>query len=370
MKILMTADGVGGVWTYVLELARGLAPHGVEVVLAVKGGRLTAAQRSAARLPNVYVYESTFKLEWEPDPWEDLERAGEWLLGLEDLVQPDVIHLNDYVHGDLPFRAPALVVGHSCVVSWWEAVRRTELPPAWLRYRNAVRAGIRAAEAVVAPSAAMLNALERHYGPLPSGRVIYNGRTLEGGEDAVPRKKLILAAGRAWDEAKNVALLSRVASQLTWPVALAGETRGARFPGLRRLGSLPSAELATWLRRAAIFALPVRYEPFGLTILEAALAGCALVLGDIPSQRELWIGAAELVPPGDAEALAFTLDRLTRDANLRAAMGAAAKRRAARYAPDRMAAAYAELYRELASHARPWARQAPAACESSSPATS
>ena len=95
--------------------------------------------------------------------------GGLLLLGLEAQVQPDVIHLNDFAHGDLPFRAPVLVVGHSCVLSWWEAVKKTELPAEWLRYRNAVRTGIRAAEAVVAPSAAMLRDLERHYGPFARG---------------------------------------------------------------------------------------------------------------------------------------------------------------------------------------------------------
>ena len=42
-----------------------------------------------------------------------------------------------------------------------------------------------------------------------------------------------------------------------------------------------------------------RYEPFGLAVLEAAQAGCALVLSDIPTFRELWNGAAQFVPPGD-----------------------------------------------------------------------
>ena len=48
--------------------------------------------------------------------------------------------------------------------------------------------------------------------------------------------------------------------------------------------------------RAAIYALPARYEPFGLSILEAALSGCALVIGDIPSLREIWADAALFVP--------------------------------------------------------------------------
>ena len=48
MKILMTADAVGGVWTYALDLAVGLAPRGVEVVLAVLGPAPSPRQRAAA----------------------------------------------------------------------------------------------------------------------------------------------------------------------------------------------------------------------------------------------------------------------------------------------------------------------------------
>lgn len=369
MKILMTADAVGGVWTYVLELARALAPFDVEVVVAVKGGqRLSADQRSAARRANVRMFESAFKLEWQDDPWDDVLRAGEWLLGLEAQVQPDVIHLNDFAHGDLPFRAAVVVVGHSCVLSWWEAVKKTSLPPELARYRSVVRAGIRGADAVVAPSSAMLAALERHYGPLPFARVIYNGRALEGEDVPGPRKQLVLAAGRIWDEGKNITQLCRVAERLSWPVAVAGEARGVPLPGLKKLGPLSPAELATWLRRAAIYVLPVRYEPFGLSILEAALAGCALVVGDIPSQRELWGGAAEFVPPDDAEALAAALERLTHDGPRRATLAAAARRRATRYAPDRMAAGYAGLYLELARRSHSWNPEV-ASCAPSSSAT-
>ena len=44
-KILMTADAIGGVWTYALELVRALAPHGVEIALATMGGPVSPAQR-------------------------------------------------------------------------------------------------------------------------------------------------------------------------------------------------------------------------------------------------------------------------------------------------------------------------------------
>ena len=36
-RILMTADTIGGVWTYALEFARALGPHGIEVTLATMG---------------------------------------------------------------------------------------------------------------------------------------------------------------------------------------------------------------------------------------------------------------------------------------------------------------------------------------------
>ncbi len=129
-KVLMTADTVGGVWTYAIELARGLADRGVEVALATMGEPLNVHQREKAdRIPRLRVFESTFKLEWMEDPWRDLEKAGDWLLNLEERVRPDLIHLNGYVHGALPWSAPKVMVGHSCVLSWWQAVRGEAAPP-------------------------------------------------------------------------------------------------------------------------------------------------------------------------------------------------------------------------------------------------
>src|SRR5690606_38167348 len=122
-RVLMTADTVGGVWTYAVDLARELGDRGVEVVLATMGRRLDPGQRrQVARIPSLEICESTYALEWMDEPWDDVERAGAWLLELEQELDPDVVHLNGYAHGALPFRAPKLVVGHSCVLSWWEAV--------------------------------------------------------------------------------------------------------------------------------------------------------------------------------------------------------------------------------------------------------
>src|ERR1041384_5191725 len=96
-RVLMTADTVGGVWTYALELSRALGELGIEVALATMGAPLSIDQWAEARaLPGVRVFESDFKLEWMADPWNDVARAGEWLLDLERQLQPDFVHLNSF----------------------------------------------------------------------------------------------------------------------------------------------------------------------------------------------------------------------------------------------------------------------------------
>jgi glycosyltransferase involved in cell wall biosynthesis len=113
------------------------------------------------------------------------------------------------------------------------------------------------------------------------------------------------------------------------------------------LGRLSAAAIRHRYRRASIYALPARYEPFGLSVLEAAAAGCALVLGDIASLRENWCGAAAFVAPDDHAALASTLRRLIADRDERIDLGHRAAARAQMFSAARMANAYSQLYRSL-----------------------
>jgi glycogen(starch) synthase len=361
MNVLMTADTVGGVFTYAIELAAALARRGVRVALAAKGGCLSRDQwADARRVPGLEVYESAGKLEWMEEPWDDVARDGEWLLELADRLRPDVVHLNEFAHGALPLAAPKLLVAHSCVLSWFEAVRREPPPPSFARYREEVARGLAGAQLVVAPTRSMLDAVRRHYGELPHTRIIPNGRSparFPRGE----KEPIILCAGRLWDAAKNVAVLDAAAEALPWPVLVAGEEvhpdpahRGRQGPRhARALGHLTPGALACFYARAAIYALPARYEPFGLSVLEAALAGCALVLGDIPSLRETWDGAALFVEPDSVEMLRLMLNGLADRDDMRAWLSGLARERALELGPERMAEAYLAAYRELVSSSAP-----------------
>ncbi|MCA1664635.1 MAG: glycosyltransferase family 4 protein [Myxococcales bacterium] len=352
-RVLMSADTVGGVWSYAIELARALARHGTEVVLAAFGGRASPEQaRQAAAVDNLVLFDAPWKCEWMDDPWDDLAHVGDWLLELAARSAPDVVHLNHYAHGGLPWPAPLLMVGHSDVLSWFRAVRGHEAPPSWDRYRDVVGRGLRAAAHVVAPTEAMLRSLAGDFGPFARATVIPNGCDALGFRASDDKPPFIFAAGRMWDDGKNLAALDAAAPRLRWPVVVAGSTAhpdGGKkeLRHVRALGACERGEMAELYARAAIYALPARYEPFGLSILEAALAGCALVLGDIPSLRESWSAAAQFVPPDDPDALVAAVDRLIDDAALRRDYARAAHARARSLSSARMAAAYAAAYAAL-----------------------
>jgi glycosyltransferase involved in cell wall biosynthesis len=355
MRILMTADAVGGVFRYALELARALEGDGAHFALAIMGGELKPDERKeAASLANVILFEGPYRLEWMTAAAADLAASSAWLLDIAAGFRPDLIHVNGYFHAALSWERPVVVAAHSCVYSWWSAVFRETPPASWEGYRRGVKRGLRAADAVVAPSRSMLEALEHHYGPLSNGRVIYNGRDLT--EPPAGRKDpIVLGAGRLWDRGKNLEMLAGLAPRLDWPILIAGEPKHPDEPSLDRpsakgaveLGRLSSGEMERWMQKAALYCHPAHYEPFGLTVLEAALARCALVLSDIPTFRELWEGAAELVPCGDPDALEAALAGLIAEEPRRDRLAAAAFERAGAFHRRRMKREYLSLYQEL-----------------------
>jgi len=351
--LLLTADTVGGVWTYAADLARTLARRGLHVHLATMGAPLRWHQRlQVSGCRGLTVHESDWQLEWMANPWDDVDLAGRWLLDLERKVQPDLVHLNQFAFGALAFRAPKLVVAHSCVLSWWRAVHGQAAPANWSPYRTRVAQGLAGADMVAAPTAAMLRTLSRNYGRQRNTRVLPNGRDPAAFR---PGGKLhhVFAAGRFWDEAKNLAALDAVAGGLGWPVKIAGscahpDGRKVRPVHAQALGELPAHDIARRLAAASIYALPAKYEPFGLSILEAGLSGCALVLGDIPSLREVWGDAAAYVLPDDHRALRHTLDHLIANQSERTRLALAARQRGLRYTAERMADANVAAYASLA----------------------
>ncbi|MFP4418623.1 MAG: glycosyltransferase family 4 protein [Chitinivibrionales bacterium] len=351
--VLMTADTLGGVWGYALELARALDQYGIHVVLATMGNPLNEnRRREIDALNNVTIQESNFRLEWMKNPWVDVDMAGKWLQELTCIYKPDIIHLNDFSHGTCMWRRPSLVVAHSCVYSWFSHVKK-ETPPSteWKEYKKRVTAGMRGADLIITPSHAMAADIRKHYAVNKPVRVLYNGRRPV---DFIPRQKepFVFAAGRIWDEGKNLCGLADCAPHLLWPVYIAGESKhpdgkNTALEHVHMLGSLTGDTMCEWFARASIYAHPARYEPFGLSVLEAALSGCALVLGDIPSLREIWGDTAQYVSPDDSNALCRSIQNLIENPALRTTLSTKSRTRALRLNTHRMAEEYLRLYENL-----------------------
>jgi glycosyltransferase involved in cell wall biosynthesis len=363
-RVLLTVDPLGGVFGYSLALSKQLSSRGVEVIFATMGGALSPAQRRAtAEIPNVVLCESTYALEWMDEPWADVDRARDWLVALEERFEPSLVHLNGYSHGSVSFRAPVVIVAHSCVASWWRAVFHEAAPPRYDHYRARVRAGLGAASAVVAPTRAMLRMLEREHGRLGCPvYIIPNGAAPEQ-FSAMNKEPFYLACGRLWDRAKNLSGLSERAAALPWPLWIAGEQlspegRTLPFPqNVVRLGNLSRPALARIMARSSVFLHPAVYEPFGLAPLEAALTGCALVLSDIESLREVWGDAAMYAPPGDIAAFTDAARRVAVNEPLQRELAAKASARALRFSEKGMGDAYFELYAALVGGVSPFVQQ-------------
>jgi mannosyltransferase len=115
-------------------------------------------------------------------------------------------------------------------------------------------------------------------------------------------------------------------------------------------GELPIEEVPRWYRQLTIYAFTSRNEGFGLTLIEAMAAGCAMVASRA--------GAAEVVvedgvtgvltPPGDADALVAALEPLMRDPDSATAMGERARARVLeKFSLDAEANAISAVYRAL-----------------------
>ena len=99
------------------------------------------------------------------------------------------------------------------------------------------------------------------------------------------------------------------------------------------LGEVPAGEVHRWYQRCLLCVACPRYEPFGLTPFEAASTGCALLCSRTGAFEELVQPGVQgdLVPTGDAGALAQSLTRLLAHPEALQAMGQQASARVAQH---------------------------------------
>lgn len=349
----MTADAVGGVWQYALDLAAALAPLGTQTTLALLGPRPGEAQRLAAEdVPGLRLVDTGLPLDWLARDEREVRSTAASIARLAATYRADVIQLNQPALGAVPMPAPVVAVLHSCLATWWAAAGDGPMPEAFAWQSRLTAEGLARADAMVCPSRALAAAAMTAHALSRPPIVVRNGRA-PAAVAALPIVDRAFTAGRLWDRGKDIATLDAAAAMLSIPVEAAGPVTG---PGgdriaprhLTLLGNLGDAAVAGRLAARPVFVSAARYEPFGLAVLEAAQAGCALVLSDISTFRELWGEVATFVPPGDTAGFAAAIERLMADRGSRIAAGEAAREQARAFTPARMAAGMAAIHATVA----------------------
>jgi glycosyltransferase involved in cell wall biosynthesis len=282
-------------------------------------------------------------------------RAVHWPRAETFAGDVDVVHTIALT--PIPTRRPQVVTVHDLL-----PITHPELyPPGADRGQRGELERARGARVVVTTCEATASEIARVAG-FPRERIVVArpGVLPPRGDAASPiEPPFVLAVGQVTPR-KGFDLIAEAAAQLGErcpPIVLAGpdwwrsddvRRRIAEVDVHRRvrlLGPVDDATLAGLYRAATVVCHASRGEGFGMTCLEAMAFGAAVVATDLAPVREVAAGAVELVPVDDAAALAEALRRLLDDEGRRAALGKAARERAAAFSWERMAAEVVEAYR-------------------------
>ncbi|HEX7610745.1 MAG TPA: glycosyltransferase, partial [Solirubrobacteraceae bacterium] len=157
------------------------------------------------------------------------------------------------------------------------------------------------------------------------------------------------------------ALRDQIPASLTLVGASAGEVAHMMLDdrGVTALGKVSEERKLAELARAEVVCAPSLHgESFGMVLTEAFAAGAPVIASDIPGYRDVLRDGidGQLVPPGDALALAEALRRVALDAGLRARMALAARERAERFAWPNVAAEVLDSYEQAQRIGRPATR--------------
>ena len=223
------------------------------------------------------------------------------------------------------------------------------------------------ADAVTACSAHTLAEAEEFTGVElgERGYVIPNGvdvGEIRSAEPAIRRRPYVLAIGRHVEQKGFDVLLeawAKVVSDLgsDHDLVIAGdgderEHLAARAvelgiaAGVQFVGRADRQSTAALFRGCEFFVLPSRHEPFGIVNLEAMAAAKAVIATRVGGVPEVVIHGetGNLIPPGDANALAAAIVELARDPGRADRLGAAGAIRAAQFDWTPVTARYTEIY--------------------------
>ncbi|MBT8214747.1 MAG: glycosyltransferase family 4 protein [Acidimicrobiia bacterium] len=224
-------------------------------------------------------------------------------------------------------------------------------PPAWVRRlyrlgRPLLERRLRRLDVVTAVSPVAQGAMRRL---VPAVRIIPNGIEAESYQRDVARiEGRVVFVGRD-DPRKGLAVLREAWVGVRAAIPEASLTvvgaEGTDADGIRFLGRVSEDEKRDALAEASVAVAPnLGGESFGIVVLEAMAAGCAVVASGLPAFTAVGGEAVQLVPPGDAGALRTAVVGLLNDSDRSRTLGAQAAERALEFDRSRVLALYVDAY--------------------------
>jgi glycosyltransferase involved in cell wall biosynthesis len=357
---LLTAQT--GVGVFAIETTRRLASRDDLALTAFAVTWRGRGRLSSAVPPNVAVVDRPMAARALRALWKraDHPRIDLWI------GRHDVVWGPNYVVP--PTRAAALVAVHDLTTVHFPRLATADT----LAYPRLIQRALDRGAWVQTPSSFVRNEVIDHFRVDPDRVVTIPlgvrpvapgdasaGRRLVGCDRYVlavgtvePRKDLptlVRAFGLVGDDDLDVRLV--LAGQDGWGAeALDHAIRGSRHrERIVRLGWVSDHDREALLRGASVYAYPSIYEGFGLPPLEAMSADVPVVATETGSLPEVVGSGADLVPVGDAQALAAGLARLLDDDEHRRALVARGREAVARLSWDTTAERCADLLRRVAA---------------------
>lgn len=273
----------------------------------------------------------------------DLVHAGSWQgFAFARPHLPLVVTEHNFI-GDpafAPFRGPAQALYHRAFVL--PCVRRSyraaDALVAVSHFTAGVMSGMAGRPPVVVHNWVDVNRFVPAHSAAPAGR---------------PFRLLFVGNPSRWKGSDLLPGIARALGPAFELLCLGGLRKGldiAAVPNIRPLAPVPPAGMPAVYAGADAVLVPARHEAFGYVALEAMASGLPVVGFDCTGTREVCRNGetALLVPVDDVDALVAAIRRLAADAELRAGLGAAGRRRAIdSFSEEQGVAAYLDVYRAV-----------------------
>jgi glycosyltransferase involved in cell wall biosynthesis len=166
------------------------------------------------------------------------------------------------------------------------------------------------------------------------------------------RRPIVLQVGAAPN--KNVTRVAEAIAPLGCALWIVGQPNGATASVIAGLGldhtvfsNVHDEELVELYRQCDVAIVASTYEGFGLPVVEAQASARPVVTSNICSMPEVAGDGACLVDPYDAESIRSGVKRVLSDEGFYERLVERGLRNVARFAPERIGAQYANLYRQL-----------------------